>query len=270
MPGLSPPARHRPRRAPPGRPLRAAWQRARPADTVATGCGRKPTLPQPLRTSDPRPLPRWRLRWRWPGACGPRTPGQRHRSCPPAKAGTRVPMPAALPPRRGRRGPNLGWTPSDHRPRTRLTVATAVNSSIAARAMPSATAPIPRESMANAGNPSGGGPASENECEAATNTPSASMSWLPVPRRPAVSQVPSWICTCAAGRIIIRTPGFSPVTRQPPTSQVAYRQPLANGHRPVTRKPPSTGVAVPIDAATPAMSSYAWTRARSSSDNRPR
>ena len=39
---------------------------------------------------------------------------------------------------------------------------------------------------------------------------------------------------------------------QPPMYQLAWLDPLANGHRPVTRKPPSTSTAMPSGRKAPA------------------
>ena len=74
------------------------------------------------------------------------------------------------------------------------------------------------------------------------------MSWLPVARRPITCQV-SWIVNASAGASISRMP---PSTTQPPISQSACSQPLANGQRPLTRYPPGSGVARPLGAKTPA------------------
>ena len=111
--------------------------------------------------------------------------------------------------------------------------ASSISSSIAAAAMPSATAQIASASSPNTGNaysgPSwrGRSLSSEAERSAGTLTPDARMSWLPVPRSPDTDQV-SITSTSAAPNSISRTSGAplssrrtpSPsATRQPPISQ---------------------------------------------------
>ena len=83
------------------------------------------------------------------------------------------------------------------------------------------------------------------------------MSWLPVARSPITCQV-SWIVNASAGAststsgIPLGSSHAAVSTTQPPISQSACRQPLANGQRPLTRKPPGSGVARPLGANTPA------------------
>ena len=76
-----------------------------------------------------------------------------------------------------------------------------------------------------------------------TCTPASSMSWLPVARSPTTCHV-SWIVNVCAGASTSRTSGIPlgsvrtvppSSTTQPPISQSACRQPLANGQRPLTR-----------------------------------
>ena len=83
----------------------------------------------------------------------------------------------------------------------------------------------------------------EADRAAGTSRSSTTMSWLPVPRSPAVSQV-STRSTSAAGKSTSRTSARplgslrgspSSSTTQPPISQSQWSIPLVNGQRPLTR-----------------------------------
>ena len=90
--------------------------------------------------------------------------------------------------------------------------------------------------------------------------PSSAMSWLPVARRPATSQV-SWIVNSSRGNSTRRMSGraagvrddvvAAPPTRQPTISQSACAQPLANVQRPLTTSSSPSGTARPRGAKTP-------------------
>ena len=82
----------------------------------------------------------------------------------------------------------------------------------------------------------------------------------PVARSPITCQV-SWIVNAWLGASTKWTSGIplgsirglpASSTTQPPISQSACRQPLANGQRPLTQKPPCSAVARPLGANTPA------------------
>lgn len=116
---------------------------------------------------------------------------------------------------------------------------------------------------------------SEKLRSAGTNTSSTTKSWLPVPRRPLVSQV-SMMRISDTWNSMQRTSGAplgktSPLTSVPPMHQVECWQPLANAQRPLARNPPATGTALPSGAATPheVTSSGPYTARATSSDRKP-
>ena len=105
----------------------------------------------------------------------------------------------------------------------------------------------------------GASASTEADRAAGTSRSSTTMSWLPVPRSPAVSQV-SIRSTAAAGNSTSRTSGRplgrfrvspSSSTTQPPMSQSQWSMPLVNGHRPLTRSCSPWRTARPLGANTP-------------------
>ncbi|CKR69238.1 Uncharacterised protein [Mycobacterium tuberculosis] len=136
-----------------------------------------------------------------------------------------------------------------------LPPASSTRSSIAARALPNAAAPIDNAKNPNTGKRYSGrstiGPSNtENTRSAGTKTSSATQSWLPVPRKPNVCQVSR---TCSSSLFSATTDGTCrSSTKQPANMMSAWLIPLQNGQRPDTTTPPSTDRAVPRGAHTPA------------------
>ena len=136
-----------------------------------------------------------------------------------------------------------------------LAPASSMKSSRAPRALPSAAAAIDAAKKPNTGKRYNGrstiGPSNnENTRSVGTKTSSATVSWLPVPRRPSVCHVSRTRRSCLRSATTDGTRWSS--TRHPANIMSACVIPLQNGQRPDTTTPPSTVRPVPRGAHTPA------------------